>query len=385
MEKRAQKILYVITKSNYGGAQRYVFELASHFKQAGYEVGVALGGTGILTEKLASVRIPFFPISAFQRDISVLKEFRAFIELYRTIRIARPDILHLNSSKAGFLGAFAGRLARVPQITFTAHGWPYLENRPWYWILVAKIGSWITALLVHQVIVVSHHDFSMSTMPGIQKKCTVIHPGVAHIPFLSRADARTILTDEYHVPIPKNHLIIATTAELVQNKNLRAAIQALGVLKKTTDAQVTYVIFGEGEERDALTAQIQALGLQHFVHLLGYVPDARMLLKACDIFLLPSLKEGLPYALLEAGAAGLPCIASNVGGIPEIIESGISGILIDPKDHTTITSALAYLVKSEEARHNFGGKLKNVIESYFGNTTMLEKTANVYLTNSRAT
>ena len=132
-----KKILFVITKSNWGGAQRYVYDLATHLPKEEFEVAVAFGGTGevgasagLLEVRLreAGVRIIF--LTTFARDIGILREFSAFFELLRTIRAENPDVLHLNSSKAGGLGALSGRIAGLRRIIFTAHGFAPNELRP---------------------------------------------------------------------------------------------------------------------------------------------------------------------------------------------------------------------------------------------------------------
>jgi len=122
-------ILYIITKSNYGGAQKYIFELASAAKDAGHDVSVACGGTGeadaalgLLADKLIANNIPVHPIRNFLRNMSLLNDMKALFEVWRLIRHQKPDVLHVTSSKAGGIGALAGRFALVPRIVFTSHG-----------------------------------------------------------------------------------------------------------------------------------------------------------------------------------------------------------------------------------------------------------------------
>ena len=174
-----KKILYIITKSNFGGAQRYVFELATALKKDGHEVAVASGGTGELTKRLQDSNIKTFTVTGLGRDIKALADIQAFFSLVSIIYKYKPDIIHLNSGKAGLLGALAGRLLFVPKIVFTAHGWSFLEPRKKLWKTLTWIGSYITALCAHQVILVSQHDKKHTKMPGVMQKCTVIHTAVA--------------------------------------------------------------------------------------------------------------------------------------------------------------------------------------------------------------
>ena len=139
-----------------------------------------------------------------------------------------------------------------------------------------------------------------------------------------------------------------------------------------------YTIIGAGDSLSSLKEQVDLRGQNEYVHFKGYQANARQYLMAFDIFLLPSKKEGLPYALLEAGVVGLPVIASNVGGIPEVIEDQVSGMLIHPENHVTITDALDYLLNNPDERNTFALNLQDKIRSHFAQSQMIEKTKDVY-------
>ena len=123
------KILYLITKSNWGGAQRYVYDLASTFAARGHEIIVATGGNGELVSRLSTTPVRIHAVSHLVRDVSFKEEYYALKELYSCIKKEKPDIVHLNSSKAAGLGALIGRFLSVPCIVFTVHGAPFREDR----------------------------------------------------------------------------------------------------------------------------------------------------------------------------------------------------------------------------------------------------------------
>ena len=161
-----KKILFVITKSNWGGAQQYVFTLATHFSKQGNAVTVVLGGTGdtgapvgLLAERLKQHGIPTIFLTSFARDISLVHDIRSFFELHKIISSIRPDILHVNSSKAGGIGALAGRIAGVKNVIYTAHGWAHREARNPLSKLLLWFISWVTILLSHKTIAVSEFDY----------------------------------------------------------------------------------------------------------------------------------------------------------------------------------------------------------------------------------
>ncbi|MHB0865531.1 MAG: glycosyltransferase [Minisyncoccota bacterium] len=304
-----KKALLVITKSNWGGAQRYVYDLATHLKQEDADVAVALGGTGELQSKLEAAGIPVIPLKGVQRDLSVGADMEGFFSLYKTMRSYTPDVVHLNSSKAGGLGALAARLSGVPRIIFTAHGWPFSEKRNAAWRLFAFLGSWATALLAHTVIVVSKNDLRLGKrMPLCGAKMHLIYNGIdMHMQFASGEKIRSAFPSGAH--------ITGTVGELTKNKNQIALVE-----QAKSDSSLFVAIVGEGEERERLEMKIKEYGLEERVKLFGFIPSQDVM-RGFDVFALPSLKEGLPYVLLEARAAGLPIIAHRVGGIGEILDA----------------------------------------------------------------
>ena len=380
MKNERKKILYVITKSNYGGAQRYVHELAVAAKKSGHTVAIACGGDGLLVERLQKDGIQTYIIPSLVRDLGFLKEMRAFFELRNICKEYGAEIVHLNSSKVGVLGSIAARSVRISKIIFTVHGWPFLEARNPIWRFIAWSGSYLTTLFAHTTIVVSMHDLTRARMPFVHHKIICIKTAVEQIVFLPKKEARDTLLSPV---IQKEHtddIWLTTTAELTSNKNLHTAIDAVLAHNKTNTKKIFYTILGDGELLKTLTTHIQEQNAQGDILLLGYVEDARKYLRAFDIFLLPSQKEGLPYALLEAGAAGLPAVASAVGGIPEVIEHNRTGTLVDPYATQEIVEALRAYSENETLRTQHGNALHEKVLREYALDTMLRKTMSLYTT-----
>ncbi len=374
----AKKVLYVITKSNFGGAQRYVYELATALHQDGQSVAVASGGTGELTERLKVAGVPTYNVAGLGRDIKAIADIKAFFSLISIMRSFRPDVVHLNSGKAGALGALAARLVGIQKIVFTAHGWSFLEPRTRLWKTLTWLGSYLTALCAHQVILVSDNDYAQMHMLGVQKKASVIHTAVSDYPRRTREEARLALYSEEEVAAHLHDLWLVTNAEINHNKNHTTAIDAVAEFNSTHSTKVFYTIIGDGDSLSNLKEQADLRGQNEYIHFKGYRADARQYLLAFDIFLLPSKKEGLPYAVLEAGLAGLPVVASNVGGIPEVIQDRVSGFLIHPDNHVSITDAIDYLLNNPDERNMFAVNLKEKIEADFTLSQMIQKTKKVY-------
>jgi glycosyltransferase involved in cell wall biosynthesis len=378
MTPERKKILYVITKSNFGGAQRYVYELATGLPKDTYDVVVAFGGNGLLKEKLESAGIRTQTIENFERDIHFFKEFRAYKELKKIIKEEDPDIVHLNSSKAAALGAYAARSCGIKKIIFTAHGWPFFEDRSFLWRGIIWFVSWLTVRKTDDVILVSQYDHIHSHMERMRNKFSVIRTAVSSIPFLSRGDARARLFPEAIRTRHQHDTWVVSTGEHTHNKNLFYALKAVEKYNATHDTKVFLTLMSDGEERSTLEKFVAKHNIQDFVFFTGYVDGAREQLKAFDIFILPSRKEGMPYGLLEAGSAGLACIASKVGGIPEIIDHEKNGLLIDPKDEDSLVNALHTFTSSPEKAEQYARSLQDKIATQFSLLRMLEKTVELY-------
>jgi glycosyltransferase involved in cell wall biosynthesis len=303
-----KKVLFVITKSNWGGAQRYVYDLALGLSRTRFEVAVAYGEPGLLAERLEEAGVTRYALGGMQRDVSAHKDTRTFFELYQLFKRQLPDVVHLNSSKAGALGALAARLAGVPRIVFTVHGWPFLEQRGFLTRAALWLASWATVLLCHKVIVISDYDLRLGRrMPLARRKFVRIYNGIAPMPLASGQKIRSAF--------PLGAKIVGTIGELTRNKNQKALVE-----QAKADPTMHVAIVGGGKLYGELEALIAKYNLEDRVKLFGFMPASEAL-RGFDIFALPSLKEGLPYVLLEARAAGLPIEASRVGGIPEILDA----------------------------------------------------------------
>jgi len=366
------KILYGITKSNFGGAQRYVFDLAVEAKRRGHEVSVLCGGEGELVMRLKAENIKVIPLPSLDRNISLIKDAKEFFSLVKIISRESPDVFHVNSSKMGGLGAVAGHLVGVGKIIFTAHGWEFNAPRPKWQKSLIKFFSWLIVFFAHKTICVSEKTKKdISSLPFVDHKLEVVHNGVDEFELISREEARKKLG------VQENDLVVGTLAELHKVKGLDILLQAWQILSTHTPGKL--LILGRGEEEKNLQNMAQQLAISESVKFLGFVENARTLLSGFDILVLPSRSEALPYAILESGYAGLPTVASAVGGIPEIISDGNNGLLVDPENSSDLADKLQMLIKDAELRAKLGKSLKETISKKFSKNQMFEKTFASYL------
>ena len=366
------KVIYGITKSNFGGAQRYVFDLATEAKGSGHEVAVLCGGDGALVQKLRAENIRVIPLPHMHRDISIIDEIKSFYFIFRTLAKECPAVFHTNSSKMGGLGNLAARLAGVKKIIFTSHGWEFNAPRPWWQRIAIMKFVWLTILFSHKTICVSEKTRrDIARFPFIQSKLKIIHNGIAPFQMLERDAARRALG--IHDP---EALVAGTLSELHPVKGLDVLLNAWEKFTKKNAA--TLVLIGDGEIKENLRDYAEELGISDSVIFAGYLDNAKQYLQGLDIFLLPSRSEALPYTLLEAGLASRPAITSSVGGVPEIIENGLNGALVPPEDSETLFSTLVLLSEDPGLRSRLGSALAETVKEKFSLEKMARKTFALY-------
>jgi glycosyltransferase involved in cell wall biosynthesis len=352
-----KKVLFLITKSNFGGAQRYVYDLATHIDRSKFEPVVALGGNGELVTLLNHAGIRVITIKSLVRDISLTSELKFIQELAKIIYTERPDVFHVNSSKAGGIGTFLGRVLLVPKIIFTAHGWAFNEERPWWQKIITKILHYITVLLSHRTIAVSNAIVKQMSLPWAKSRMKVLYPGRTIGAMYEREGARDTLVQEFP-PLEKyrDSQWIGSIAELHPIKQQSILIKSMAELIKKYPT-LKLILIGEGSERKNLENLITKLQLSESVFLLGAISEAARVLKAFDIFALSSKSEAYGYVIHEAGLAQLPIVATRVGGIPEIITENISGLLVSPNSTTEFCMALDRLISNEDLQKTLAANL----------------------------
>lgn len=373
MKPQNKKVLIAITKSNFGGAQRYVYDLAVGAKHAGHDVSVLCGGEGLLVDKLKESGIRVISLPTLGRDISILHDLEAFLFILRTLKSEKPDVFHTNSSKMGGMGNLAARLAGIKTIIFTSHGWAFNEDRSLIQKIILYKLVWFTIFLSHLTICVSEKtENDVEWMPFIKQKLVLIHNGIEAFPLMERLKARNFLVQN----TASDELLVGTMAELHRIKGLDILLEAWSKFKQTSNG--TLIIMGTGEEKDNLQNMAQKLHISDSVVFKGYVDNAKSYLSGLDIFVLPSRSENLPYAILEAGLSKLPIIATRVGGIPEIITNGVSGKLIQRGDVDSIVENLILLSKDKDLRTKLGQAIYEKVTNDFSINKMLDATLKLY-------
>ena len=361
----------------------YVHDLAVNLPRGEFEAVVVAGGKGELAKKIAHAGLLYYEIKNFQKDVNVFKDFFAIFEIFKLLKKIKPVIIHVNSSKAGGIAGIASFFYKLSAINhqlktiFTAHGWAFHEDRSLWKIFLIKLSSKFTCFFYDKIICVSEFDRQSAIKNKIApaEKLITIHNGIKinNYNFLPRQKAREQLGNS----VSKSDIWIGTIGEFTKNKGQKYLIETTHKLK-TKNYKIKTIIIGWGENELNLRRQISNLKLENEVFLVDNLSPAAPYLKAFDIFVLPSLKEGLPYTILEAGLAELPVIASSIGGIPEITENKKSGILVSPKNSDELASALEKLISNESLRKDIATALRTKILAEFSFEKTLSLTLAAY-------
>jgi len=414
-----KRILFLVTQSEFGGAQRYVFETAKYLNLRNYEVLVGAGqGDGELFRKLRNTGVQPVYLKEMRRTPWPWQMALAIKEIYNLLKKERPDILFLCSTTAGFLGSIAaffyrGSTSRVltkgeeesllsspsksleygevePRVIYRIGGWAFRDPRNF---ILNKIILWaekITSPLKDKIIVNSEIDRKLAIQYRVAKpeKIIKIHNGIDlnSLDFLSREEARNCLISKTSLArsdlLKRTDLImVGTVANFYKSKGLNYLIEAIHFLRSDLPGRsdlLKFLIIGEGRQRPQLESLIKKYELENNVFLIGKISDAQRYFKAFDIFVLPSLKEGFPWVILEAMAAQSAIIATRVGAIPEIIENEVDGLLVKPKNSQELAEKIVYLLKNPELRENLGKKAREKVGRNFSLEKMLKETEKLF-------
>jgi glycosyltransferase involved in cell wall biosynthesis len=360
------KIAYIITRSDtIAGSQVHLYEIARAAIERGHTVIVFVGQSGPFTDLLERGGINFISLKNLIRPISPLSDIKALIEIVSQLRKYSPDVLTLHSSKAGLLGRVAGRYLRIPTV-FTAHGWAFSDGVNSFARFIFILIERITASLADRIITVSDYDHQLAIRHNVADpmRLVTVHNGISEIANDHLANPGTSL----------QRMIMV--ARFDAQKDHETLIMALS---KLTDLPWQLDLVGDGPLMEKTQKLVNKLGITERVHFLGARSDVPTLLANAQIFLLISNYEGFPLSIIEGMRAGLPVIASDVGGCRESVIDGQTGFLIPRGDGTVLFEKLQQLLLDPTLRTHMGSAGRVRYETEFTLEKMYQKTFDVYI------
>ncbi len=355
-----QKILHVVhltTDSAIGGTERMILATAEGLsKQRFRSTVVTLCGGGVLEQFCAEKGIAYRSVNMKSK-----KDFFAVFRLYKILKDLRADILHTYLFHANTLGRVVGKFLGIPVILSGQRNvdiW-----RRWYHNLIDRLTTRFCSVIIsnsnagkiflHQEVGIPEH------------KIDVVQNGV-FLPEVAQSSSSDLFT-------------ILNVASLTEKKGQEYLITAFSRLRED-GISAKLVIVGDGPQRAYLEDCVVTAKISDMVEFLGFQESVDAYLRNCDVFVLPSLWEGLPVALMEAMAYGKPCIATRVGGIPELITDGVDGVLLEPKNPLALYESLLRLYKDDALRLVLGKAAREKIKTQFTMDTMIASIERIYST-----
>lgn len=367
------RVLQIITLSEWGGAQRVVYDLAVNLDKSKFTVAVACQAGGLLVDRLKEKNIPVYEVS-FCRPISPLRDFKTFLAIFKIIRRGKYDIVHCHSTKAGILGRLAAKLARVKKIYFTVHSWGFYNQEEYGW--GQKFFIWlekIAAKLATKIICVSEkvRQDGLKYKIAPVSKFLVVKNGID----FEVTGERDAIRNSFG--FSQDDVVVGMVARLAYPKDPVAFCQT-GQKLSASNARAKFVLVGDGP----LMKECQEFTAGHNlknIFLLGEKSpeETRRILLAWDIFVLISKFEGLPITILEAMFAGLPVVASDVGGINEAVDKN-GGFLVAVNNEAEFIKKLTVLINNPDLRKKMGDYNRQKAHREFTVAKMIYLTEQLY-------
>jgi len=356
------KVLLVTTHLNPGGITSYTLSLASALEERGCQVLLASGG-GQLADKFPSTH---FNVGIDTKCEVGLKVLMGSVKMRQVIRSNQIDLVHAQTRVAAMTSFISTRREKIPFLT-TAHGFfrPHLGRR--------LFGCWGEGVIAISTQVQEHLKRDFHVKP---EKIHLIYNGTNHTRYETKLPADERKRKIRQIGFDPDMPLIGIVARLSPVKGHTYLMKALYELKKEMNVQC--LVVGDGPSREAFLKEMNELNLQDTVRWIRWVEDPKEVLDLLDIFVLPSLQEGLSLSILEAQAAAIPVVASNVGGISEVVEDKQTGILVPPQNPGALKQALKELLQDLEKARQMGIKGKEHIKNQFSLGRMANQVIQVY-------
>ncbi len=371
-------IAHIITKLELGGAQQNTLYTLKHLNPEKFETILISGKGGILDqEEFSSLTNRLFFIGELVRKINPIFDFIALIKIWHLLKKEKIDLVHTHSSKAGILGRWAAKLAGVPYIVHTYHGFGFNDYQKWpvRWLFIGI--ERITAYISTKLVVVSGENTkkALANKIGEKNQYVVIHSGIK----IKEVSFNPIIKKEKRreFGFSDGDFVVGMIACFKPQKDPISFVLLVNKVSACLP-QAKFLLVGDGLLRPSVEKLIFKLNLQEKIKLLGWRRDIPLLLQTFDIMILTSLWEGLPRVFLEAMVLGIPVIATEVDGAKEVIKNGINGFLVPPKDMVSMAEKVIYLFKNKGKRKQMGICAKEMISSSFDIDQMVKEIEELY-------
>ncbi|MFH1459685.1 MAG: glycosyltransferase family 4 protein [Candidatus Omnitrophota bacterium] len=383
MEQRKLKVAQIITRMDWGGSPDIVRLLCENLDRDRFNIKFITGASDNPTQKtkifFENLEDNLIFIKQLKRNISPIDDFIAFIKLVSIFKREKFDIVHTHTAKAGALGRLAAKFCGVKKIIHTSHG---LNFYGYFGRLLSQIVVWVEkflALFTDKFIVLTKLEKNDLQNYRITdgSKIIMVNTAVEADKFI-KAHKNEIIVRRRKFGISDEKLIVGMVGRLEPIKGPEYFVDMANLAcKKYNNLQ--FICAGEGSLRLSLQEKIEQLKIKDKFIFTGWHNNVLEIISLLDILVLASLNEAVGLVLIEAQAQGVPVIATRVGGIPEIVEDGKSGILVKPQDAQSLFNALEELIKDPVKRTNMGNFAAQSVANKYKPAELTQRVTDIYL------
>ena len=382
------RVIHIITRLDRGGSAQNTFLTAMGHDKSKFSVGLVYGSPKTMSaddatllnadlQRLDRAGVSVFHVPTLVREINPVLDAWATVALWRLLRRERPEVVHTHTSKAGAVGRLAAWLARVPAVIHTPHGHIFYGYYGTAASALIRLVERLLAKITDRIVTLTDRGAQEHVHYRIAraKKFTTIHSGIDLARFRSVHVDPAVKRKE--LGLPPDGAMVGTVGRLVPIKGLEWLLNAAPrVLAQFP--QACFVIIGDGPLLGELKQLAAELGIGPSVVFLGAREDVPGCLAVLDLFVLPSLNEGMGRVLLEAMAVGCPVVATRVGGIPDIVVDGTTGLLVPPRDDRALAEAILALLRDRSRRAAYGEAARRHVDGRFAVETMVRHVERLY-------
>jgi len=374
---RRIRVLHIITNLPIGGAQDNTLSTLERLDTDRYELSLMCGPEGDWQDRalgIKSLKVIF--LEHIVRNIHPIKDIIATVRIYFYLRRGKYDIVHTHSSKPGFYGRIAARLAGTPIVIHTIHGFPFNNFMPWpvrwFFIVLERYLSRLSDRMITVSTLNLKRAIGLRLAP--RDRFTNIYSGIDFSKFTKKVNTGKKRRD---LQISRDVKVIGLVGRLTHCKGIDYFFQSAEIISSRRD-DVLFLVVGDGELRQKCEKWARDAGVDRQTRFLGFRDDIPELLQIIDIYILSSRWEGLGRSLTEALFCSRPTVATSVEGVPELVRNGMTGILVPPADPVALAEGILYLINHPREGKRMGRQAHEMVKKNFCVDAMADRIHQLY-------
>lgn len=372
------KILHIITNLPVGGAQDNTLITAERMDPARFEVSLLAAKRGDWVTRVRDMRhVKFYQVNTLTRTADPINDLISLLKIYKIIKKNRYHLVHTHTAKAGFLGRLAAKLAGVPVIIHTYHGFPFNDfmAKPVrkFYILLERVLGLMSNCLITVSTLNWHRAHNLKLAPS--KKLVTIYSGID----FSKLNVKINLEQKKTVlEIPPDKKIVGWIGRFMEQKDPQNYLEAAVRVAATRD-DLVFLMIGDGPLKSAIIDLSKKLAINSRVKYFSFRDDIHEVMQLFDIYVLSSRWEGLGRSLTEALYLARPTVATNVEGVPELVINEKTGLLVPPADPAALAKAILYLLDNPVLARAMGQKAHHLVAQNFDAGQMVKKLQELFV------